>query len=258
MLSTTIVICCRHLNVVTGDTKNFHAWKYRSWLVERAGKSPHSEEEYTRSLLDAEPNNFSALHHRIVALAAAHTSCSDASDVAGSMCSSRDATQQASTDEPMIARDEHLPASDATIPTDATEALGASQSATVATTPEQTTAIHVAKMQYSGARVLPISLDVIERELKAVYEVRKSLCGVTAPSSEQRRQKHHRDPLAGVTVVLLAPLLWLGWPCAAPSPPLLRVLRPIPLGVGVICYPFFSCDCFSLFGNETISVGLHA
>ena len=43
----------------------------------------------------------------------------------------------------------------------------------------------------------------------------------------------------GVAVVLLAPLLWLGWPCAAPPPPLLRALRPIPNGVGVICDFFF-------------------
>ena len=40
-------------------------------------------------------------------------------------------------------------------------------------------------------------------------------------------------------VVLLAPLLWLGWPCAAPQLPLLGVLRPIPFGVGVICESFF-------------------
>ena len=42
-----------------------------------------------------------------------------------------------------------------------------------------------------------------------------------------------------LSVVLLAPLLWLGWPCAAPPPPLLRALRPIPNGVGVICDFFF-------------------
>ena len=43
-----------------------------------------------------------------------------------------------------------------------------------------------------------------------------------------------------VLVVLLAPLLWLGWPCAAPPPPLLGVLRPIPFGVDVICDLFLS------------------
>ena len=43
----------------------------------------------------------------------------------------------------------------------------------------------------------------------------------------------------GVAVVLLAQLLWLGWPCAAPPPSLLRVLRPIPFGVGVVCDFFF-------------------
>ena len=32
--------------------------------------------------------------------------------------------------------------------------------------------------------------------------------------------------------VLLAPLLWLGWPCAAPPPPLLGMLRHIPFRVG--------------------------
>ena len=47
------------------------------------------------------------------------------------------------------------------------------------------------------------------------------------------------DPRKGVAVVILAPLLWLGWPCAAPPPPLLRALRPIPFGVGVICDFFF-------------------
>ena len=41
-------------------------------------------------------------------------------------------------------------------------------------------------------------------------------------------------------VVLLALLhmLWLRWPCAAPPPPLLGVLRPIPFGAGVICDSF--------------------
>ena len=43
------------------------------------------------------------------------------------------------------------------------------------------------------------------------------------------------DPRKAVAVVLLAPLLWLGWPCAAPPPPLLRALTPIPFRVGVIC-----------------------
>lgn len=177
MLPRTIVICCRHLNVVTGDTKNFHAWKYRSWLVERAGKSPHSEEEFTRSLLEAEPNNFTALHHRIVALAAAHTSCCGASDVAGITCDSRHATQaqEASSDTPMVMGGEQLPAPDATMTADAMEVTADLQSATVSATPEKTAAIHVAKMHYSGARVLPISLEVIERELKALYEVRRPL-----------------------------------------------------------------------------------
>ena len=35
--------------------------------------------------------------------------------------------------------------------------------------------------------------------------------------------------------MLLALPLWLGWPCAAPPPPLLGVLRPISFEVGVIC-----------------------
>ena len=39
-------------------------------------------------------------------------------------------------------------------------------------------------------------------------------------------------------VVLLAQPLWLGWPSAAPPPPFLGVLRPIPFGVGVICDSF--------------------
>ena len=42
-----------------------------------------------------------------------------------------------------------------------------------------------------------------------------------------------------LVVVLPAPLLWLGWPCAAPPPRLLRALRPIPFGVGVICDIYF-------------------
>ena len=42
-------------------------------------------------------------------------------------------------------------------------------------------------------------------------------------------------------VVLLAQPLWLGWPSAAPPPPLLGVLRPISFGVGVICDSFCFC-----------------
>ena len=44
-------------------------------------------------------------------------------------------------------------------------------------------------------------------------------------------------------MVLPAPLLWLGWPCAAPPPPLLRALRPIPFGVGVLCDFVFFLHC---------------
>lgn len=178
-MPATIVMHCRHLNVVTGDTKNFHAWKYRSWLVERAGKSPHSEEEFTRNLLEAEPNNFSALHHRIVALAAAHSPGSTATDVEGTNCVSSRAQfqdQKAGTDTPMANADEQLPATDANMTAVSMEAeSGDPQSTTATATPGETSTIHVAKMQYSGARVLPIGLDSIERELKALYEVRSPL-----------------------------------------------------------------------------------
>ena len=47
-------------------------------------------------------------------------------------------------------------------------------------------------------------------------------------------------------MVLLAPLLWLGSPCTAPPPPLLRALRPIPFGVGVICDFFSFTPAFQL------------
>lgn len=169
---------CRHLNVVTGDTKNFHAWKYRSWLVERAGKSPHSEEDFTRSLLEAEPNNFSALHHRIVALAAAHMSASSTSEALavtpafGVTCQGR----PESTDTPMAIRDWQRQGTDATMAVDAPETAAEAQRTTQSAYTEEAAAIHVAKMQYSGARVLPISLEVIGKELKALYEVRDPFC----------------------------------------------------------------------------------
>ena len=50
---------------------------------------------------------------------------------------------------------------------------------------------------------------------------------------------------AGVAVVPLALPLWLGWPCPAPPPQLLGVLRPIPFGVDAICdflYIFFGAE----------------
>ena len=56
---------------------------------------------------------------------------------------------------------------------------------------------------------------------------------------------------AVLPVVHLAPLLWLGWPCAAPPPLLLGALRSIPFGVGVICdsfFFFFLCRCSALAG----------
>ena len=66
------------------------------------------------------------------------------------------------------------------------------------------------------------------------------LCTSTTP-----RSRIHRNTNSNLAVVLLAPLLWLGWLCAAPPPPLLGVLRPIPFGVGVISEPFFFLAFFS-------------
>ena len=62
-----------------------------------------------------------------------------------------------------------------------------------------------------------------------------------------------------VSVVLPAPLLWLGWPCAAPPPPLLRALGPIPFGVGVICDFFFLLlrNNRSLFVIPYVSLRVH-
>ena len=57
----------------------------------------------------------------------------------------------------------------------------------------------------------------------------------------------------GAVVVLLAQLLWLGWPCAAPPPPLLGVLKPIAFGEGMICdFPVFlgrSCVAYCCVGD---------
>ena len=55
------------------------------------------------------------------------------------------------------------------------------------------------------------------------------------PNSSARLLIHART---SAPVVLLALLLWLAWPCAAPPAPLLGVLRPIPFEVGVICASF--------------------
>ena len=46
------------------------------------------------------------------------------------------------------------------------------------------------------------------------------------------------------SVALLGLPLWLGWPCAAPPPSPLGVLRPLPFGIGAIC------DSFSFFTVE--------
>ena len=59
----------------------------------------------------------------------------------------------------------------------------------------------------------------------------------TAPSRKRPREPSPGPPQGGRGSAS-ALLLWLGWPYAAPPPPILGVLRPIPFGVGVICGPF--------------------
>ena len=55
-----------------GDAKNFHAWKYRLWLVARMQRSPEDELRFAEALLDADRSNFSAWHYRSVLLPRVH------------------------------------------------------------------------------------------------------------------------------------------------------------------------------------------
>lgn len=60
-----------------------------------------------------------------------------------------------------------------------------------------------------------------------------SKVGVLAP--------HMTYTLCTTSVVLLALLLWVGWPWAVPPPLFLGLLSPIPSKVGVVCdTSFFS------------------
>jgi hypothetical protein len=164
------------LNIVTGDTKNFHAWKYRSWLVERAGKSPHSEEDFTRRLLEVEPNNFSALHHRIVALTAAHTSAT----TAGEHAATQHSMERGETDrgQPEFAatsisvEDKHSHGTEVPTSVDAQRPSAEGSHSIESTSSPDMNTIQAARMHYTGARVVPLSLGVIERELQALFEVR--------------------------------------------------------------------------------------
>ena len=73
---------------------------------------------------------------------------------------------------------------------------------------------------------------------------------VPATTCHNMHSRMHSKQLS-LPVVLLAQPLWLGWPCAAPPPPLLRALRPIPFGVGVICDFLFSSFCCWLEAHDT-------
>jgi Protein prenyltransferase alpha subunit repeat len=63
---------CRFLHPVRGDARNFHAWKYRLWLVRRMGRSDEEELAFTQRLLEADRRNFSAWHYRSVLLPRVH------------------------------------------------------------------------------------------------------------------------------------------------------------------------------------------
>jgi hypothetical protein len=174
-VSRHIWSACRHLNTVTGDAKNFHAWKYRSWLVQRAGKSPYDEEEFTKSLLEAEPSNFSALHHRLVALASAHEHATAHTHEHGD-CRSADhsaeppavAEQRAPFGAETVAA--HVSATEQAHP-GASDIRSAPQEARGKSTSEGAPAC--ACMRYSGASVLPIRLETLEREVKQALQVRQ-------------------------------------------------------------------------------------
>jgi Protein prenyltransferase alpha subunit repeat len=62
----------RFLHPVRGDARNFHAWKYRFWLVPRLGRSEEDELAFTQRLLEADRRNFSAWHYRSVLLPRVH------------------------------------------------------------------------------------------------------------------------------------------------------------------------------------------
>lgn len=60
------------LHPARGDARNFHAWKYRLWLVQRIGRSAEEELAFTQRLLEVDRRNFSAWHYRSVLLPRVH------------------------------------------------------------------------------------------------------------------------------------------------------------------------------------------
>lgn len=158
-MAARLICQCRHLDQVHGDPKNFHAWKYRSWLTEQLNLPPSADLDFTEALLKADPSNFSAWHMRMVALSADHS------------CSAQTTSE--------LQTGTRLPG------TGGTRLQGNDCDASICVEQEEGDTVAEGSCQQSdskraaapvprctGTRVLPLSFTVIEQELKLLHEVR--------------------------------------------------------------------------------------
>lgn len=157
---------CRHLHQVHGDPKNFHAWKYRSWIALQLSLHPSADLEFTEQLLKADPSNFSAWHMRMVALSAAHSIASKtASDLPDASLPAIKHKFPQSDGDRFLSSLEH--SSNDVIPAVEMKVEGGLTHSTDATTTEQRA------QPRRGTQVLPLQFSVIEQELKLLHEVRR-------------------------------------------------------------------------------------
>lgn len=58
--------------LLANDSRNFHGWNHRFFVVQRMGRSDEDELEFTHNLITQDYSNFSAWHYRSLLLLRVH------------------------------------------------------------------------------------------------------------------------------------------------------------------------------------------
>lgn len=161
---------CRLLTEPNGDQKNFHAWKYRSWLARQLQLAPFADLLFTKQLLQADPSNFSAWHVRMVALTADHVANMPAATAASTAACQADASASWSAENRSSAAPQAGEVTAAAAgPTACSQSRGAGLDQGPAQ--ERVTEQHTHAQHQPGMKVVPLPFGVIEDELKFLHAV---------------------------------------------------------------------------------------